>query len=45
VKIAVGALSYGAALAALWVVSGRPDGAERIIVRELAHWAKVTARC
>ena len=30
-KVAVGGAVYGVVIMALWFVSGRPDGAERII--------------
>jgi hypothetical protein len=38
--IAVGISSYAAAIGALWFVSGRPHGAERLISNRLMAWIR-----
>lgn len=38
-KVSAGALTYGIALLALWHISGRPSGAERMVLDQIARLA------
>lgn len=42
ITIAAGAATYGTAVVMLWLLSGKPDGAERIVIDKL--WPMVRAR-